>query len=788
MKGPFLSRQQNSSRIPGEDSSALPTFNIQLSTSYTRNQVADLDIIECLAHPNSGFEHSERSFSQNAPADLKYQHRGTPNSSAEGTLHDKGPLGNEISFFSRASSDMYSPSLLSSKEGTTKKQDRRDDAQSADVEQRLTIKDIRPVAGGVVPSPPGGFRPDEKVCVFLEEEHDKRVSTTGDEPSAPCLGFIQHLIPANGIIDLDGEDGCSEESELYFLHAEDVASHEKESRDHQESSMKHYPLRNSPILDPFRLQKSVQYRDLLLREGKSIELPDGDFLHISHIIENSLNGEVLLRGHRLQRCSSMNGMLEKKLNEVCLFYEIDLDDRRNALEQSVIEIPLKDIKKLRNIRCTNQKFPNARNVDISDFQNQQDAAADGGLTIRWKYTCKYASAAHRYRNEYIERALEHINENECPAAVTDSQRRFEWRGETIAGGSYLPETLGEDTTLSSMFRGERFISISSSTSNLSPPVMIIRSRSSSVVKVGGSKKRGRASFQVLGHAPDIDTYPKSKKVCYDKDEIKTTAEGIKQISLDVYGEELEGIVDLESRPSIAITNPLPSQIDRALSSRRSPQYGSIHFPTPSGSQVKTRSPGQMLTYGDAFCGAGGTTRGAVMAGLHVKWGFDFSKHACETWRENFPHARCYAMAADQFVQVAQQAARAGFKEIMKVDILHLSPPCQYFSDAHTVNGKDDDMNTASLFAVRDVIDVVKPRIVTLEQTFGITRTRFVWYLSALIQMFTSLDFSVRWAVVRLAQWVIPFSLDTYCLIDTYAGPTTITTTFDNHSSLVSASS
>jgi hypothetical protein len=65
------------------------------------------------------------------------------------------------------------------------------------------------------------------------------------------------------------------------------------------------------------------------------------------------------------------------------------------------------------------------------------------------------------------------------------------------------------------------------------------------------------------------------------------------------------------------------------------------------------------------------------------------------------------------------------------------------------------MNTASLFAVQAVIEVAKARIVTLEQTFGITHPRFRFYFNALIQMFTAHDFSVRWAVVPLAQWVRP---------------------------------
>jgi DNA (cytosine-5)-methyltransferase 1 len=166
-----------------------------------------------------------------------------------------------------------------------------------------------------------------------------------------------------------------------------------------------------------------------------------------------------------------------------------------------------------------------------------------------------------------------------------------------------------------------------------------------------------------------------------------------------------------------------------------------------------RSAGQALTYGDAFCGAGGATRGAVMAGLQVLWGFDFSKHACQSWRANFPYARCYEKEAHSFVSEALQAKHRGNSNLMKVDVCHLSPPCQFFSPAHTIDGKDDEMNVASLFAVQSVIAVSKARVVTLEQTFGIICPRFRFYFNALIQMFTANDFSVRWAVIPLAQWV-----------------------------------
>jgi len=205
------------------------------------------------------------------------------------------------------------------------------------------------------------------------------------------------------------------------------------------------------------------------------------------------------------------------------------------------------------------------------------------------------------------------------------------------------------------------------------------------------------------------------------------------------------VIDLSSDLAPSRKQPLMSQaIDLTLSDFSTP-------PDAGLLQSRSRSPSQTLTYGDAFCGGGGATRGAVMAGLRVKWGFDFWEHACANWQSNFPWANCYKMAAHEFVELALRSD----PELMKVDILHLSPPCQCFSPAHSIEGRDDEMNTASLFAVASVIKVCRPRVVTLEQTFGIGFQQFGFYFNSLINMFTSLDFSVRWSFIPLAQWGLP---------------------------------
>lgn len=149
----------------------------------------------------------------------------------------------------------------------------------------------------------------------------------------------------------------------------------------------------------------------------------------------------------------------------------------------------------------------------------------------------------------------------------------------------------------------------------------------------------------------------------------------------------------------------------------------------------------------AVCGAGGSTRGAVSAGLKVIWGFDFGEHASRTWKLNFPDAKIHTIHAFDFIQLGTNNSK------FKVDILHLSPPCQYFSPAHTVQGQHDEMNSASMLACHGLIKIIKPRIFTLEQTFGIMSPRFIHWFHTAIHMFTDLEYSIRWKIVRLQEWV-----------------------------------
>ncbi|KAF7861452.1 hypothetical protein EAF04_008017 [Stromatinia cepivora] len=710
------------------------------------------------------------------------------------------------------------------------------------------------------------------LVLILDDEDGDEISFIQDVPLRAGDDII--LIEDNEDFEFKLEFQLLEKPEFDFLRSASVDEKPK-----PKPKLKVHPLRNPPITSPYFEYGTYLHGKLNLRPTKTIELEDGDFVYIKHIVKyvdpvdsrgsslaNTQNPSIMIRGLRLQRCKFLNGMLERKMNEVCLCYEIDLDDPREPEEQSLVEVPLTSIKALRSLRWTNHNYPEYRNLDRDAFGNDEDAYNKGGLTVRWKYACTYASASAREQNIYAERTLERIteewlssvHENSRTHLASNPQLRTEWRGETIPGGAYVPEYYGldkedeltaeveqpqnpamiddiqspsksiiivnddddDDDGASPPLRSQQFetdgIQVKrksdfSSSSDIDSDqednqpakkvrqvsedrIEMIRQRLGRVMLSFDGKDYVKRSYNI-GTSSGADTSGKignipapgrqvrhaggSARGTGSRGSIGPKARALSSSqrssppdSQNVYSEtSLSGvfssITSLGIPPQIDITSselaspPPVGVID--ISPSPSPNHpcssplvrSEVSF-SPSLKEPRTLSPGQTLTYGDAFCGAGGTTRGAVMAGLRVKWGFDFDHHACTTWRLNFPYATCYEMSSERFVALATPSLYSSFTpDDVKVDILHLSPPCQYFSPAHTTEGKNDEMNTASLFAVAAVIKVAKPRVVTLEQTFGILYPRFRGYFSSLILMFTSCGFSLRWAIVPLAQWGLP---------------------------------
>jgi hypothetical protein len=206
-------------------------------------------------------------------------------------------------------------------------------------------------------------------------------------------------------------------------------------------------LRNSPIAPPWVKEESVRHGNSTLKVGKTVELQDGHFLFIIDVIKNLQSDVVKLRGWQLKRCSDMDGLLRRGLNELCFIFEVELDDPRPGHEQAMIEAELNLVVKVRKLIRTNYPFPYLRysdpiTVSNDKAENKQFLRDNEQLVVRWKYTTKYANRAERlrvltYPTNIVQKRMESLTEQECTEGyyLDPLVSRSLWREETVLGGS-----------------------------------------------------------------------------------------------------------------------------------------------------------------------------------------------------------------------------------------------------------------------------------------------------------------------------------------------------------------
>lgn len=110
---------------------------------------------------------------------------------------------------------------------------------------------------------------------------------------------------------------------------------------------------------------------------------------------------------------------------------------------------------------------------------------------------------------------------------------------------------------------------------------------------------------------------------------------------------------------------------------------------------------------DMFCGAGGSSRGAVLAGVTPVAALDMWELATETYKLNFPDAITYRMKASS---LTPQRVK---DDVGKIDLLLASPECTHHSIARGKKPRcDKSRNTA--FEVIRFAKALKPRWIAVE--------------------------------------------------------------------------
>lgn len=188
-----------------------------------------------------------------------------------------------------------------------------------------------------------------------------------------------------------------------------------------------------------------------------------------------------------------------------------------------------------------------------------------------------------------------------------------------------------------------------------------------------------------------------------------------------------------------------------------------HVSTKGGSvtvnQVFVAADGSIKTekvtkyaFADCFCGCGGASRGAQLAGLAIQWAVDFDKMAAQSYRANFKSATFHHQDISHFLSgFGEPGAAAAYM----VDVLHMSPPCQAFSPARTKGCPiAKEKLEALLLSVGDLLKAVKPRIATMEETSGLIERHKDW-MTHLIRSIVDNGYSLRWKVVRSETFGVP---------------------------------
>jgi DNA (cytosine-5)-methyltransferase 1 len=374
-------------------------------------------------------------------------------------------------------------------------------------------------------------------------------------------------------------------------------------------------IRNGPVEYPLEIIPSYTDLNLNLKAGKSVELRrEGNgkhrFLRIHHILKNSSTGQIFLRGQLFHRNRNLGAILKHSRNEIYLFQQVDCDDPRPPNKQAMIDIALEQVKKVRKIIITDEKFPahSFRNHTVLDpslpgYEEQKKIIADNDeLVCRFVYTMYFLNAQARTATN-----------GKCARGELRHIRRIE------------------------------------------------------------ADKNHQSKLQ-----------PK-----------------------------------VEADPSALTKGSRPVKLSRR--------------------QVDPPRKKRKYIYGSGFGGAGGESTGAVEAGARLLWAWDENSHACQTLAANHPWTVVYQVKADDFLKLDHGG---------RVDIYHLSPPCNFFSPNHNPNrecAKDGD-NIAALYGTKDHLEFIKPRVVTMENTFGLKAPRHSQFFEDMIAQILSAGYDVHWQV------------------------------------------
>lgn len=156
---------------------------------------------------------------------------------------------------------------------------------------------------------------------------------------------------------------------------------------------------------------------------------------------------------------------------------------------------------------------------------------------------------------------------------------------------------------------------------------------------------------------------------------------------------------------------------------------------------------------DLFCGAGGFSVGAELAGFHPVLGLDHFEPAMETWELNHPYSIPVLGDIKDInpLDIKRILEEAGVNHI---NLITGGVPCQGFSLANRKRNANDERNFLFIEYMK-YIEVFKPEFIILENVSGMQSTNNGKFVDDILNMMDNLGYNANVDLLNAADFGVP---------------------------------
>jgi DNA (cytosine-5)-methyltransferase 1 len=163
------------------------------------------------------------------------------------------------------------------------------------------------------------------------------------------------------------------------------------------------------------------------------------------------------------------------------------------------------------------------------------------------------------------------------------------------------------------------------------------------------------------------------------------------------------------------------------------------------------------TFYDLFCGAGGMSKGFILAGHKSLGGIDIDQKSIETFKNNHSNSKNKIFCGDITNPEMQNNVIEGIGEIIgkkKLGLLIGGPPCQGFSTAGNHRSLKDPRNALPLTFL-DLVSKLKPKNFVMEEVTGLLNMEQGIVLDKILEKASKMGYTCTNFVLHSEDYGVP---------------------------------